>query len=342
MPAAVRIGYAAPLSGPQAIVGVPMGEVVRLAVSELAPPRLDLELVACDDRADDASAVLAAKTLVADSGVVAVVGHKNSGACAAAGPLYHRAGLTQLTQSATDSSLSRRGWPTFFRLCADNERQAAVAAEFAVGELGSFRPAVVHDGTAYGQPLGAAFADRARELDVEPVAHLAVRVGQEDFAGVVELLRNAGADLVYVGATEVEGSKLTVALRRAGHLARIMTAEGGPANPFPHLAGAAAEGSVHTYAGFDAASSGEGRSLAGRCAAFGGLPSYGVECHDAVRVIAAALESGARTRDEVRSAVVGIDVVGVSGRIRFLPGGEREGAPVSLWRVESGRMVRLS
>jgi branched-chain amino acid transport system substrate-binding protein len=319
-----------------------MGEVVRLAVSELAPPRLAVELVTCDDRAEDAGAVTAAERLVADSDVVAVVGHKNSGPCSAAGSLYHGAGLTQLTQSATDSSLSRRGWRTFFRLCADNERQAAVAAEFAVRELGSVRPAIVHDGTAYGQPLGAAFAVRVGELGVEPVAHLAVRVGQEDFDEAVKLLRDAGADLVYVGATEVEGSKLTVALRRAGHRACVMTAEGGPTNPFPHLAGAAAEGSVHTYAGFDAASSEEARALAGRCAVFGGLPSYGVECHDAVRVIAAALESGARTRDEVRGAVAGIDVVGISGRIRFLPGGEREGAPVSLWRVESGRAVRLS
>lgn len=319
-----------------------MGEVVRLAVSELAPPRLALELVACDDRADDASAALAAERLVADSAVVAVVGHKNSGPCGAAGPLYHRAGLAQLTQSATDSSLSRRGWRTFFRLCADNERQAAVAAEFAIGELGSVRPAVVHDGTAYGQPLAAAFSGRVRELGVEPVARLAVRVGQADFDGVVARLGEAGADLVYVGATEVEGSKLTVAARRAGHRVRVMTAEGGPTNPFPHLAGAAAEGSVHTYAGFDASSSEEARALAGRCVGFGGLPSYGVECHDAVRVISAALASGAGTRDEVRSAVAGTDVVGISGRIRFLPSGEREAAPVSLWRVESGRMVRLS
>jgi ABC-type branched-subunit amino acid transport system substrate-binding protein len=56
-------------------------------------------------------------------------------------------------------------------------------------------------------------------------------------------------------------------------------------------------------------------------------------------VIADAIGRGAATRSEVRDAIAAADVEGFSGRIRFDASGEREGAPVSLWRVSSGRMI---
>src|SRR5262245_9324791 len=168
MPTSMRIGFAAALSGPQAIVGVPMARSAQLALAEQAQDAMSIELLTCDDAADDETAVRVAERLARDESVVAVIGHKNSGTSRAAGPVYDRARLAQLTPSATDSALSRYGWRGFFRLCADNERQASVAAEYAVRELGASRPATVHDGTAYGEPLAERFAARARELGIEP------------------------------------------------------------------------------------------------------------------------------------------------------------------------------
>ena len=71
-PTPARIGFAAPLTGDQAIVGVPMRQCAELAVEEInaresAPFRW--KLVAEDDRADPRVAV------------IGVVGHKNSGPC---------------------------------------------------------------------------------------------------------------------------------------------------------------------------------------------------------------------------------------------------------------------
>jgi branched-chain amino acid transport system substrate-binding protein len=332
------IGYAAPLTGPQAIVGVPMLRVVEMAAADLSRDGVALEVVAVDDEADDATAAGVARELVDNPAVIAVVGHKNSGPSGAAAPVYAATGLAQLSQCATDNSLTRSGWSTFFRLCADNERQASAAAGFAVTNLKAHSIVAVHDGTAYGQPLVEAFT---RTLPSALV--LEISVGQEDFSAIIARVRAAKADLVYIGATEIEGSKLMIALRAGGSTARVMTSEGGPQNPLAGLAGDAAEGSIHTYAGTDPTSTDAAQRLIERCEReIGGAPSFAVESYEAVMVIADAVGRGAVARSEVRDAIAATDLEGFDGRIRFNPSGEREDAPLSLWMVRGGRMLSLS
>ncbi|HYR48713.1 MAG TPA: branched-chain amino acid ABC transporter substrate-binding protein [Candidatus Eisenbacteria bacterium] len=338
-----RIGFAAPLTTPQAIVGLPMLRTVELAVADARARGLDIAIRAVDDKEDENVAAQAAAELAADPSVVAVIGHKNSGPSGAAGPVYARAGLAQVTQCSTDNALSRAGWPTFFRLCADNERQAAVAAEFAHAHLPAASAVAVHDGTDYGRPLVQAFAKRLQALSGRPVKVLAMHVGQEDFAEIVEAIRDAEPGVIDFGATEIESSKLMRALHAAGVRAQVISSEGGPDNPLARLAGPAGEGSIHTYAGADPLSTPASRSLVRRCVAeIGETPSYVVECYDAVSVITAALEKGATTRKEVRDAIASTDFEGIGGRIRFDAHGDRIGAPVSLWRVVSGRMIPLA
>jgi len=338
-----QIGFAAPLSTPQAIVGLPMLRTVQMAVDDARARGLDLEVRAVDDKESEAVAAKVASDLVADPSVIAVVGHKNSGPSGAAGPVYAEAGLAQVTQCSTDNALSRAGWPTFFRLCADNERQAAVAAEFAHSRLPASLAVAVHDGTEYGRPLVQAFAKRLQALSGREVTVLAMRVGQENFSEIVAVIQATGAGIVDFGATEIESSKLMKALHTAGVNAMVISSEGGPDNPLARLAGPAGEGSVHTYAGADPLATPASRSLVERCVAeIGETPSYVVECYDAVSVIAAALEAGAATRAEVRDAIASTDIEGLCGRIRFDAHGDRIDAPVSLWRVAGGRMVPLA
>jgi branched-chain amino acid transport system substrate-binding protein len=337
-----RIGFAAPLSTPQAIVGLPMLRTVELAAADARERGLDVEIHAADDREDERVAAAVAAELVADPAVIAVIGHKNSGPSRAAAPVYADAGLAQVTQCSTDNSLSRSGWRTFFRLCADNERQAAVAAEYAQAAVPGARTFAVHDGTDYGKPLVEAFARRHEALSGNPVTVLAMRVGQEDFTDAVRVIREGNAQVVDLGATEIESSKLMKALWAAGLRPLVISSEGGPDNPIVGLAGDAGERSVHTYAGADPSGTKAANDLVQRCrAAFGETPSYVVECYDAVSVITAALERGAAGRAEMRDAIAATDMKGVAGRIRFDLNGDRIDAPVSLWTIHDGRMVPL-
>jgi branched-chain amino acid transport system substrate-binding protein len=338
-----QIGFAAPLTTPQSIVGLPMLRAVEMAAEDMRGRGVDLDIRPVDDKESEAVAAQVAAELVADPAVVAVIGHKNSGPSKAAAPVYAAAGLTQVTQCSTDNSLSRSGWRTFFRLCADNERQAAVAAEHVHARLPFASVVAVHDGTDYGKPLVAAFARHLQRLSGRPVTVLEMSVGQEDFTGIVGAVKTAGAEVVDLGATEIESSKLMRALREAGVRALVVSSEGGPDNPIVRLAGAAGEASVHTYAGTDPMANSASSELVRRCReAFGEVPSYVVECYDAVQVIAAALRSGASNRAEVRDAIAATDIEGIGGRIRFDSNGDRVDAPVSLWTIRGGRMEALS
>jgi branched-chain amino acid transport system substrate-binding protein len=338
-----RIGFAAPLKTPQSIVGIPMLRTVEMAAEDLLQGGLDVDVKAVDDLEDETAAVDAARELVADSAVIAVVGHKNSGPSKAAGPVYAEAGLAQVTQCSTDNALSRAGWKTFFRMCATNERQAEVAAAFAQARIPEARVVAVHDGTAYGKPLVEAFAKRFESMSGIPVRIVAMRVGQEDFSEIVAAVKEIDAQIVDLGATEIESSKLMKALRSAGARPLVISSEGGPDNPIVRLSGPAGEGSVHTYAGFDPLSTERSSKLVERCrAAFGETPSYVVECYDAVSVIADALRRGAQNRAEVRDAIAATDIEGFSGRIRFDANGDRVDAPVSLWTIHAGEMVPLA
>ena len=320
-----------------------MLKAVEMAAGDARDRGLDVEVIAADDKEDEGFAVEAARELVADESVIAVVGHKNSGPSKGAAPVYAEAGISQVTQCSTDNSLSRAGWKTFFRMCATNERQAEVAAAFAHARLPRARTVAVHDGTAYGKPLVEAFARKLGELSGRPVRVLAMDVGQEDFSEIVEGIEEDAADIVDLGGTEIESSKLMRALRAAGLRPLVISSEGGPDNPIVRLSGAAGEGSVHTYAGFDPLSTPEAARLVERCrAAFGETPSYVIECFDAVAVIVNALEAGASTRAEVREAIARTDLEGLSGRIRFDENGDRVDAPVSLWTIHGGEMVPLS
>jgi branched-chain amino acid transport system substrate-binding protein len=319
-----------------------MLHTVELAAADARARGFDVEVRPVDDREDEQVAAQVAAELVADPSVVAVVGHKNSGPSRAAAPVYAEAGLGQITQCSTDNSLSRSGWHTFFRLCADNERQAAIAAEYAHSTLPGARTFAVHDGTDYGKPLVEAFSRRLEALSGAAVTVLAMHVGQEDFTDIVAAIREGDAQIVDIGGTEIESSKLMKALSSAGLRPLVISSEGGPDNPLVDLAGPAGELSVHTYAGSDPLASLASLELVERCrAAFGETPSYMVESYDAVGVIVSALKNGAASRAEMLAAIATTDMEGVAGRIRFDARGDRIDAPVSLWTIRGSRMVPL-
>ena len=319
-----------------------MLRTVEMAVADARANGLDIEVKAVDDKENAATAAEVAWGLAKDPSVIAVIGHKNSGPSKAAASVYSEAGLTQVTQCSTDNSLSRSGWRTFFRLCADNERQAEVGAQFAHQRLPGARAFAVHDSTDYGRPLVEAFARTLEALSGNPVRVLAMQVGQNDFTEIVDELSAGDAEILDLGATEIESSKLMKALDAARVRPLVISSEGGPDNPIVRLAGTAGEGSVHLYAGTDPGATSASRELVERCrAAFGETPSYVVECYDAVRVIASALKRGAANRAELRDAVAATNMEGIAGRIRFDANGDRINAPVSLWTIHGGEMVPL-
>jgi branched-chain amino acid transport system substrate-binding protein len=342
----IQLAFVAPLTGDESIVGVPMMHIVELAVeSASANFPFSIQLLALDDRARPDVARELARSLVEDHTVVGVVGHKNSGPSYAAAPLYAAAGLAQITPSSTNSDLARQGWSTFFRVCADNDRQAVAAASYALQGLGARRVTVVHDGTAYGWPLAERFVTSIEERGGQVVLVESVELGQKRFAETARRLGDAHADLIYFGLTEIESSLLINELRAAGIMIDCLGADGGRQSPFPRLAGVAGEGCYETYAGVDAASQPRGRAFLDAFEArFGPCPIFGPEVFDAASLLLAALRQAVEpTRQAVLEQLSQITPLeGVTGPVSFEPNGNRRDAAVSIWRVRHGAMEFVS
>lgn len=343
-----RIAFLAPLTGPEAVVGVPMRQAVALAIQHAVERQAlscGVELLALDDEASPLRARELARRVVDDEQVVGVVGHKNSGPSSEAGDVYASAGLAQISQSSTNSALAEQGWQTFFRVCADNDAQARAAAQFALDELKVQRVAAVHDQTEYGRPLAETFVSSIRQAGGEVVTVEAVELGQRAFGEVVGRLSAAGCELIYFGLTEIEASFLTRELRAAGVTALLLGADGSRQSPYPRLTGPAAEGVYGTYAGVDPGSSAEGRAfLRSYEERFGECPIFGAEAYDAAQVLLEALRhAGKPDRSAVLAGVRELEgLAGATGTISFEPSGNRRDAKVTIWQVQDGTMTLVA
>ena len=158
IPDSIKIGVAQPLSGPLSALGKDLLNGVQLAVNELNKSnfsiegkRVTLEVMSVDDKADAATGKAVAQQLV-DAGVVAVVGHLNSGVSIETAPIYAAAGIAQIAIS-TNPKFTQLGHETTFRMVANDNLQARAIGSFASSQFGDVRFAALDDGTPYGKGL---------------------------------------------------------------------------------------------------------------------------------------------------------------------------------------------
>ncbi len=173
VPDRIKIGVAQPLTGPIHELGKDLLNGVQLAVTELnagnytvGGKRVTLEIVSVDDKSDAATGKAVAQQLV-EAGVVAVIGHLNSGVSIAAAPIYVAQGIAQIAIS-TNPKFTELGLDTTFRMVANDHMQAKAMGSFAASQFGEVPYAAVDDGTPYGKGLieGAVRELKAKKRDI--------------------------------------------------------------------------------------------------------------------------------------------------------------------------------
>jgi branched-chain amino acid transport system substrate-binding protein len=182
----VIVYVAVPLSGFQANGGQTILGGARLAAEELNRSGglrgYRVVVRPLDDESDDTVAVDRVSTIQAalDGGetVLGVIGHLNSGQTAAAMELYQDMPLLVITPTASEQSLTERGYTNFFRINANDSVQAAVDAEFLVDKLQAQRVAVIHNDTEYGRGLAASLSRELQSRGAEVALQLEVQEGQ--------------------------------------------------------------------------------------------------------------------------------------------------------------------
>lgn len=216
---AVRLGVAAPISGPSEMLGKQLVNGVRAAAGETP-----LEIV---DDACTAEGGAAAARRFAETRVKIVVGFLCTEAIEAAMPILKDAGIPVITPGVrTDSLTDRRdktGWPVY-RMAPRADAESAAFTSLLVTLWRDSLFAVIDDGTIYGRDLAETFRGAAERRALKPVFVDTFRPQMENQIGLVGRLRRAGAANVMVGGDRDDVAVMTRDAAALG--ARIVFAGG--------------------------------------------------------------------------------------------------------------------
>jgi branched-chain amino acid transport system substrate-binding protein len=253
-PAAVQsnepivFGMVAPMTGDAAEYGTQLERGVRLAVDEINAAGgingRQVELDICDDKCDPYEASLCAQKMTANEKIFAVIGHVCSSCTLAAGPIYDKAGLTDMTVSSTNPEVTKKGWTHVFRTVANDGMQGPLIADLAFNKLGKTKVAIIYANNDYGKGLLDATQPAVTKLGAEVVAVETFAPGvDKDFSAQLTKIAQAEPDTLVLLTDYSEGG-LIVKQRIAAGLGDIaVIASGGNSHQsFIDLGGAGAEG----------------------------------------------------------------------------------------------------
>jgi branched-chain amino acid transport system substrate-binding protein len=344
----VRIGAAAPLTGPQAHIGKDNENGTRMAIEDanakgimIAGRKARFELQSEDDQTDPKIATIVAQKLV-DAKVNGVIGHLNSGTSIPASRIYNDNGIAQISPSATAVNYTAQGFKTAFRVMANDGQQGKVLGEFAVKKLNAKTIAVIDDRTAYGQGLADEFIKSAKANGAQIVAHEYTTDKAVDFSAVLTSIKGRKPDLVFYGGMDPQGVPMVKQLKSLGLSAQFMMGDGGYTPKMPELAGAAADGMYASLPGVPLDKMPNGRDFAQRYETKfkQQIQLYAPYCYDATNVMIAAMQkAGSIEPAKYLPELAKISFDGVTSKIAFDEKGDLKGGAITMYQVQKGKWV---
>lgn len=221
-PSVIKIGVAQPLTGNLAALGKDLLNGVQLAVEELNKEGVKIngksvtfEVVAVDDRANADTGKEVAKQLV-DAGVVAVIGHLNSGVSIAAAPIYAEKHIPQMAIS-TNPKFTALGLDTTFRLVANDTLQAKAIGSFSASQFKATKYAMLDDGTPYGKDLAAGAAVQLKNAKKDIVLQQSFDDKTTKFDELAAKLKAANVEVIVSTLNDFQIIALIEALKKINY-----------------------------------------------------------------------------------------------------------------------------
>jgi branched-chain amino acid transport system substrate-binding protein len=348
-PQTVKIGFASPLTGPQAPYGEDNKNGAQLAIEELNARKLQIGgkpvefvLIAQDDQADPRTGTLVAQRLV-DEKINGMVGHFNSGVTIPASRIYNRAGIPELSVS-TNVKYTNQGYDTAFRVMADDGQQGKALGDYAVQTLGFKTFAVIDDRTAYGQGLADEFATAVKSAGGEVVKREFTNDKATDFTAILTSIRSAEPDAIFFGGYDAQAGPMAKQIKQLGITAPLMGGETMNTEKFIELAGDAAEGSYASTPGAALEKRPRGPDFAEKYKQrfHQDVRLYAPYFYDGVMVLAYAMQQADSTDPKTYlPALKTINYDGVTADIAFTDNGDLKNSLLSMYQVRDGKWTLL-
>ena len=366
-PVVVKLGLDLPLSGIDGASALPVRNAVILAIEDANRRGFSggarVELDDLDDsvqgKHDPAQGAQNMRTFASDDAVLAALGPMNSNVAEAEIPIANAAGFPLISMAATAIDLTmgpnalrlrpeRPDRPSFFRVCASDDRQGAASAAYA-RRLGLRRAFVIDDNESYGKGIADVFAAAFPRLGGTIVGREHLTPFQLDYKPLLTKVSALHPDAIFFGGIVSTGGGLLRKQMADVGLGRIpyFGGDGLQSPEYVPLAGAAADGTYFTLSTPEVARLPAARGfIAAYRARFHAEPgAYSATGYAAAQVALAAIRGalGAAkgqlpTRDDVLARVAATrNLVTPVGPVAFDAAGDVRNPTISLYEVRDGR-----
>ena len=228
--APVKIGVLLPLSGEIAAFGEPLQRAAELAVSVVNEQGgllggRRLEVVVVDDRSDPEAAVAAARRLVHEEGVFALVTVSSPIALRVATEVTIPEQIVHITLATSPSISQLDDGGYVFRMVATDEQQAELLAVTAQ-RLGHERVSILHVDSEYGRDVARTFTRAYVDLGGRVAATVSYVPGKASYREELEAVALPGSQaLVLVGYPE-SGAVIVREALEHGYFSRFVLSDG--------------------------------------------------------------------------------------------------------------------
>ena len=339
----VLVYVAVPLSGFQANGGQTVLGGANLKARQInqagGVAGYTIKVVGMDDESDSDVAVEVANQIKSDLAagkkIVAVIGHYNSGQTLAAMEIYQDLSILVITPTASEVSITQKGYPNFFRVNANDITQGRIDAEFLVKELNAKKIAVVHNDTEYGIGLKDQIVKALKDLGAEVVLTIQVAEGQETYSNEVKRIKEAAPDAIFYAGYEIEAPYLRADLIAEGVNIPMLGSDGTFLSATIDEAGGTAEGMyLSAFAPSPKTVVDSQWVKEYQAVEYRNPDTYSINGYAAMDVVAQAIKKANSTDpDKILQAARQLDFDSVMGRMAFDEHGDLQQQRIFIFRV---------
>ena len=328
----VSIAMAGALTGPDAALGINIKNGAQLAIDQhnAANPGCQVQLKTFDTEGDPQKATQIAPQIVDDAFTIGLIGPAFSGETNATGDIFNQAGLVAVTASATNVTLSERGWQTFFRGLGNDGVQGPAVANYMKNTLGYDKVCVVDDSTDYGLGLAQAIRETLGPT-ADSACNISVKKGDKDFSAAVTQINGASPDAVFFAGYYAEAAPLTQQLKDGGFAGQFVTGDGVKDPEYVKQAGSSAQDALISCpcgpatGNFADEYNRKFNQEAG---------TYSAEGYDVGTILVKGIDSGAITRPALLDFVRTYNGPGVARNYQWTPTGELTNSLIWIYKVQ--------
>jgi branched-chain amino acid transport system substrate-binding protein len=343
----INIGLAGAQSGGDAQIGLSMLNGSRVAIDEWNAKGgvlgRKINPIVFDDEGKPDKAVNVAETLV-DDGVVAVIGHFNSGCTIPASQVYNDSKIIEISPGSTNPKYTEQGFPYAFRICGRDDAQGSVAAAFLRDTLKLDKIAILDDKTSYGEGIAKEVEKNFEAKGGQVVMSQGIGKDEKDFRANIDVIKGSGAQALFWGGMYGQGGPLYVQMHQAGLTIPFVSDDGAFDPAMIDTVGANAPDIYVTF----------GKDYHGKPGADAFIKKYNDTFHqpeggysvygyDAANVLFTAMtKAGTTDADKVAAVMKGQPFDTILGQIEFNDKGDVKQSGYVIWTIKDGKFQVLN